>query len=475
MSEAKGDPRVTEVQEWLNETYGAQSWFTKLTVDGMTGAGTCKALCKALQYEIGVKNVDGVIGAGTLAVCPTIGATVTNTNLIKIIQCGFYCKGYECGGITGHYGAAVEIAAQRFKMDAGFDAGNGELQPIFIRALLNTDAFVLVKNGKDYVREAQQYLNNTYIVKLSNWALIPCNGIPDRNMMKAIIAGLQYEEANHSTSGVDGIYGKNTLSKAPTLSSGTAKTAYVKIVQMCLMCMMETNAGMDGAFGSALKKQIEEFQKFIAKEGLVTGGTGAKVRPVVSCKGTTCQYGLLDSYAVSEEIYRRFYEGYREVALPHKFKIAVGGCPNNCVKPDLNDVGIIGQRIPNVNADVCKGCKKCAIEAACPNKVAKVVDGKIQIDKNICKNCGRCVGKCPFHTIEDGAYGYKIYIGGRWGKKVSQGKALGRIFTSKEEALDVIEKAILFFRDNGIKGERFAETIERIGFENVEKQLLEQL
>ena len=66
-------------------------------------------------------------------------------------------------------------------------------------------------------------LNNTYIVKLSNWALIPCNGIPDRNMMKAIIAGLQYEEANHSTSGVDGIYGKNTLSKAPTLSSGTAK------------------------------------------------------------------------------------------------------------------------------------------------------------------------------------------------------------------------------------------------------------
>lgn len=31
--------------------------------------------------------------------------------------------------------------------------------------------------------------------------------------------------------------------------------------------------------------KIEEFQKFIAKEGLVTGGTGAKVRPVVSCKG----------------------------------------------------------------------------------------------------------------------------------------------------------------------------------------------
>lgn len=219
-------------------------------------------------------------------------------------------------------------------------------------------------------------------------------------------------------------------------------------------------------------EKIDEFRAFIAKENLVTGGTGAKVRPVVSCKGTTCQYGLLDSYAISEEIYKRFYEGYRDIVLPHKFKIAVGGCPNNCVKPNLNDVGIIGQRIPKVDTDICKGCKKCAIEAACLNKVAKVVDGKITIDETQCRHCGRCVGKCPFHTIEDGTYGYKIYVGGRWGKKVSKGRALSKIFISREEALDVVEKAILFFRDHGNKGERFAETIERIGFENVEKELI---
>lgn len=52
------------------------------------------------------------------------------------------------------------------------------------------------------------------------------------------------------------------------------------------------------------------------------------------------------------------------------------------------------------------------------------------------------------------------------------GRALGKVFTSKEEAMDVIERAILFFRDNGLPGERFAETIERLGFENVEKALL---
>ena len=219
-------------------------------------------------------------------------------------------------------------------------------------------------------------------------------------------------------------------------------------------------------------EKVDEFQSFIAKEGLMTGGTGAKVRPVVSCKGTTCQYGLLDSYGISEEIFHRFYEGYRQVGLPHKFKIAVGGCPNNCVKPNLNDVGIIGQRIPQQDLDKCKGCKKCAIEAACPNKVAKVVDGKLHIDEEACRHCGRCVGKCPFDSIPDGTYGYKIYVGGRWGKKVAKGKSLGKIFTTKEEALDVIEKAILLFKEQGEKGERFAETIDRIGFENVEKQLL---
>lgn len=218
--------------------------------------------------------------------------------------------------------------------------------------------------------------------------------------------------------------------------------------------------------------KIEEFQEFIAKEGLVTGGTGSKVRPVVACKGTTCQYGLLDSFELSKEIHERFYIGYRPVLLPHKFKIAVGGCPNNCVKPDLNDLGIIGQLIPNFDEDSCNGCKKCAVEKVCPVGAAKVVDGVLEIDEKACNNCGRCVEKCPFDAIEDGTYGYKIYIGGRWGKRVAQGRPLSKVFTDKEEALSVIEKAILLFREQGKTGERFAQTIDRLGFENVEAQLL---
>lgn len=217
---------------------------------------------------------------------------------------------------------------------------------------------------------------------------------------------------------------------------------------------------------------IEPLREYLMQAGLETGGTGSKVRPVVSCKGTTCQYGLIDTFALSEEIHERFYHGYRDVKLPHKFKIAVGGCPNNCVKPDLNDLGIIGQRVPQIDLEKCRGCKVCQVENNCPVNVAKMVDGKITIDENACNHCGRCVGKCPFHAVEDHTDGYRIYIGGRWGKKVAQGRYLDKVFTDKEEALSVVEKAILLFREQGITGERFADTVARIGFENVQQQLL---
>ena len=68
---------------------------------------------------------------------------------------------------------------------------------------------------------------------------------------------------------------------------------------------------------------------FLEEAGLEPGGTGPKVRPVVSCKGTTCVFGLIDTYALSRKIHERFYVGYHGEVLPHKFKIAVGGCPNS--------------------------------------------------------------------------------------------------------------------------------------------------
>ncbi len=217
---------------------------------------------------------------------------------------------------------------------------------------------------------------------------------------------------------------------------------------------------------------IDELREFLAEAGLETGGTGSKVRPVVACKGTTCQYGLIDTFALSQKMHDLYFKGYHDVALPHKFKIAVGGCPNNCVKPDLNDLGIVGQRVPEIDLSKCRGCKVCQVEKGCPIHVAQMEDGKIKIDSDACNHCGRCVNKCPFGAVNESVSGYRIYIGGRWGKKVAQGHMLDKIFVSEDEVLEMAERAILFFRDEGLSGERFADTIDRLGFSYVQDKLL---
>ena len=91
--------------------------------------------------------------------------------------------------------------------------------------------------------------------------------------------------------------------------------------------------------------------------------------------------------------------------------------------------------------------------------IPKVVDGKVVIDPNACNHCGRCRGKCLFDAISY-TDGYKVSIGGRWGKKTATAQPLNRVFTTEEEVLDMVEKAICFFRDEGISGERFAEKLK---------------
>lgn len=220
-------------------------------------------------------------------------------------------------------------------------------------------------------------------------------------------------------------------------------------------------------------EKTEEFRKYLEDHGLTTGGTGAKVRPIVSCKGTTCHYGLTDTYDLAKELHERFFTGYRDVVLPHKFKMAVGGCANNCVKPTLNDLGIIAQRIPHMDPQLCRNCKECKVEDICPAGAAKVKKGRIEINTEKCAQCGRCVTKCNFDAVTGYTDGYYVYIGGRWGKKQAAGRRLDHFFTSREEVVRTVEKTILYFRENGLPGERFATTLRRTGFAVAEAQILE--
>ena len=217
-------------------------------------------------------------------------------------------------------------------------------------------------------------------------------------------------------------------------------------------------------------EKIPEFKQFVTERGLSIGGTGGRVRPIVSCKGTTCIYGLHDTQEMAAEIHERFFEGYADILFPHKIKISVGGCPNNCVKPDINDIGIMGQRIPIVNEELCKVCKKCKVEAVCPMNAA-VKSETIVINEEICVKCGRCSDKCPFGAVTGEITLYKMFIGGQWGKHRYLGYELSRLF-ERNEVMDIIESSMLFFKKEGKLGERFRQTIDRIGINTAEKIIL---
>ena len=214
--------------------------------------------------------------------------------------------------------------------------------------------------------------------------------------------------------------------------------------------------------------KIPEAEAFMAERGLYFGGTGAKVRPITACKGTTCVYGNIDTQALAKVIYDKFYIGMRDVKLPHKFKIGVGGCPNSCMKPSLNDVGVEGCRAFSFDSELCRGCKKCAVAESCPTKAVSVIGGKAVIDMSKCTSCGVCVGKCPFGAVpKESASVCRIFVGGTWGKTQRMGTLLNSVY-SADEVPSVIEKVMLWYKENGYVKERLGATVDRIGTDALE-------
>ncbi len=218
-------------------------------------------------------------------------------------------------------------------------------------------------------------------------------------------------------------------------------------------------------------ENIEPMCQRLAEVGLFSGGTGSRVRPIVACKGTVCVHGLIDTQALARELHEKFYLGWHEVTLPHKFKIGVGGCPNNCAKPDINDFGIMGQRTPLYDEADCKSCKKCNAEAKCPVKAAKKgEDGIMRIDETKCVGCGNCIDACAHKIVREKQRGYRIMVGGYWGKRRHLPTGIDRIFTH-DELLEMLERSLLLFRDGGRVGERFGDYIDRVGVDTFLTQL----
>jgi dissimilatory sulfite reductase (desulfoviridin) alpha/beta subunit len=224
----------------------------------------------------------------------------------------------------------------------------------------------------------------------------------------------------------------------------------------------------------------------LASVGLQPGACGPRVRTVTACQGADiCPSGLIGTSGLADEIDSRYFG--RE--LPHKFKIGVTGCPNNCLKAEENDLGVKGGTLPSWKEGSCTFCGLCL--AVCPTgaivrasaegedgndgeddgKREKKGAGRLSLDEDICVYCGKCVKSCPSDAWE-GRPGYILSFGGTFGKDLVFGVPLLPLIFSKEKMFRVIDEAIAFFGERGRAGERFAKTIERAGPEHLRARLL---
>ena len=144
-------------------------------------------------------------------------------------------------------------------------------------------------------------------------------------------------------------------------------------------------------------------RKAIEKSGLRSAPSGPCVRAVVACTGTWCRFGLIDTQKIAAEVFRRF--GKRN-NLPHKFKIAVGGCRHCCAKPQENDLGVMG--VPG---------------------------------------------------------GYAIFVGGMAGKTPRWGDRLPIVIKDKTTLWKQLGAVIDWYNRQGKPKERFGATIDRIGLQ----------
>ena len=112
---------IRNIQKWVNDYAGAG-----ITVDGIAGPNTKKALVKALQLYLNrtqnaALSPDGIFGSKTKAACVTVKSGVSD--LAYIAQALLFIKGYDMSKsikgnkLDGNWGAGSEAATLEFQQN----------------------------------------------------------------------------------------------------------------------------------------------------------------------------------------------------------------------------------------------------------------------------------------------------------------------------------------------------------------------
>ncbi len=166
-------------------------------------------------------------------------------------------------------------------------------------------------------------------------------------------------------------------------------------------------------------EDIDTVEKIVHEAQIPTGTSGPRLRSTTVCPGNNwCKSGLVDTFALFRRIENEL--GIRCAQdLPHKFKIAISGCPNRCTRAESAEIGIHG-----------------AVDVSHPEK----------------------------------RRGYVVYLGGCGGRTPHFGIRLEKIFT-EEEVLRIIERTVQFYKAHAKPRQRLAFLIQEVGAEAFLKEI----
>ena len=159
------------------------------------------------------------------------------------------------------------------------------------------------------------------------------------------------------------------------------------------------------------KEDLPAMWKDLSEAGFVSGHAyGKALRTVKTCAGKTwCRFGTQNSTALGVKLEEMTWGSW----MPHKFKLAVSGCPRNCAEATIKDFGVV------------------------------------------------CVDS-----------GYELHVGGNGGIKVRVTDLLCKVDT-EEEVLEYCGAFTQLYREDAHYLERTAPWVERVGLSKIREAVVD--
>ena len=162
---------------------------------------------------------------------------------------------------------------------------------------------------------------------------------------------------------------------------------------------------------------------------------------------------------VTEMIADLIPEGKRIMAHD-RFTVSISGCANSCTGPEARPFGVAGMAKPTVTDTDCSECFTCV--DGCSRHAILIRNGGPEIDITLCDCCGSCVKSCPNGVFAYENTGYRIFVGGSFGRFHQVGYELFKM-ANKETLFRALEASIEFIREGSLGEESLTSIINRLG------------